>query len=92
MRAGRGCYIPVNVGYEALALRWIYATTVAAPGSPELEKLIKQIVDNLAAFRSGAFGVEETTVDINAGYPDVTEKYLCMGIESTLPPMERTSR
>ncbi len=72
-------YIPVNVGYEALALRWIYATTVAAPGSPELEKLIKQIVDDLAAFRSGAFGVEETTVDIDADCPEVTEKYLCMG-------------
>jgi hypothetical protein len=85
-------FLPIKVGAEAQALRWIYDHVTTGSGSASTEALIMQITGELATYRTASFGgVEEIVIGpVADGCPAITRPYLCLGDWDELLPTDGT--
>jgi hypothetical protein len=83
-------YVPINIGYERIALRWIYGRVIASKLSAPVEEAFDTIVNDLEAYRSEWFGVEETGIDVDDVCPEYEEKTVCLARWSELLPTDGT--
>lgn len=88
-------FLPIRLGFEELALRWLLTRQTAAggTGSP-VEIRIKELVDEIQNFRTKNFGgLEEITVGSPTGTPPcpmVENPYICLGYWEELLPTDGT--
>jgi hypothetical protein len=81
-------FLPVRIGAEAEALRWIYQLSTGNPAYASIERYIKLAVAQLADYRRRSFGSENEIVihPTLGGCPPTEQRWLCMGEwEETLP-------
>lgn len=82
-------FLPVRVGLEDQALRWIYQLTAQAPLFTGTNDFITEIVTQLNDYREANFGSagEVVVTGSNDGScPDTSEPFLCLGQwEESLP-------
>ena len=85
-------YIPVRVGSERLALRWILGGVVEQQLDPSVEAVIKAVADDLASFRTQHFGgpTESHLSRDDTDCPDHDEAFMCLGRWRELVPADGT--
>jgi hypothetical protein len=82
-------YLPIKIGYEHLALRWIFGKSMDTLDEAK-ESVFNKIINDLNTFRDTHFGPKETNI-VNAGEcGNLTEKYLCLGRWNDLLPTDGT--
>ncbi len=83
-------YLPVRVGMEHLALRWIFGKTVAVSLSKEVESRFNALVTDLRKFRSDVLGAVDEVVDLTKVCQEAPEKYRCLATWNELMPTDGT--
>jgi hypothetical protein len=84
-------YLPIKIGNEMTALRWIFGRAVDHQLDPEKEAAFQQVVDELSAYRTEHFGdPSEATIDPQGDCGIVTEKVICLGQWTELLPTDGT--
>ena len=56
-------YLPVRLGMERLALRWIFGKAVAIPLAKEVERRFDDVIEDLRKFRGNVLGAPEELYD-----------------------------
>lgn len=85
-------FLPIRVGAEEVALRWIFTQSLAA-ASPAVEAWIKRIVNELDNYRSTTFGDATETIigkPTTDACPPHTEIFKCMAEWEELLPTDGT--
>ena len=78
-------YVPIKLGYERLALRWIITKSMTSI-DPQKESIIGNIISDLNSFRNTNFGPTETTIVSSPTGDELIEKFLMLGRwNETLP-------
>jgi hypothetical protein len=84
-------YLPVKLGFEQLALRWIFGQTTETPLSAELEATFAKLQKELNDYRRLNFGDErETVIQPDGTSPKFEEKSLYLGQWTELMPTDGT--
>jgi hypothetical protein len=83
-------YLPVRVGMEQLALRWIFGKAVAVPLASEVEARFTAIVDDLRAYRNDVLGAPDEIVALDTPCKPVPEKFACLASWAELMPTDGT--
>jgi hypothetical protein len=94
-------YIPVKVGFELVALRWIFDKVMSHKSDAKKEAAFAKIVKELESFRTSSFGDKlETaitgTVESHTEHADddtcpvYEEKFLCLGHWHEVMPTDGT--
>jgi len=83
-------YLPVKVGMESLALRWIFGKTLAVPLSREVESRFDALVDDLRTFRSDVLGAIDEVAELTEECQEAPEKYRCLATWNELMPTDGT--
>jgi hypothetical protein len=85
-------YLPIKVGAEAQALRWIYDQVTTGQGSAATETLITTITSDLDTFRKTNFGsTDELELGtVTDGCPAITRPYMCLGRWEDFVPTDGT--
>jgi hypothetical protein len=83
-------YLPVRVGMEQLALRWIYGKALAVPLQQQVEKRFQGVIDELKKFRMDILGSADELAEITDPCQDVPEKYRCVARWNELLPTDGT--
>ncbi len=82
-------YLPIKLGFEQLALRWIFGQTTSTPLSPEYEATIARLQKELTDYRRTNFGDERETLIQSEG-SIFEERSLSLGWWSELLPTDGT--
>jgi hypothetical protein len=84
-------YLPVKIGNEAKALRWIFGNSMK-PLASNQEGVFSNIIKDLESFRSSYFGPSETNIVSGTGGSNDTlnEKYIVLGQWTELIPTDGT--
>jgi hypothetical protein len=83
-------YLPVRVGMEKVALRWIFGKAGARLVHPAVEKRFDQIIEDLSAFRTEFFGAPEEVVEVDDECESVQELFKCLAEWTELLPTDGT--
>ena len=83
-------YLPVRVGMERVALRWIYGKSVVRALEAELESVFDGIEADLAKYRTEAFGDPKELPELTAECVEVPDKFYCLGKWTELMPTDGT--
>ena len=83
-------YLPVRVGMEKLALRWIHGKSVAVPMASSVEARFDEIVDDLRKFRADVLGAVDEVVELDAPCKEAPEKFVCMASWTEVMPTDGT--
>ncbi|MCZ7434835.1 hypothetical protein O7598_00330 [Micromonospora sp. WMMC241] len=83
-------YLPVRAGMELAALRWIFGKAVATRLSGEVERILADFVDELAAFRTDHLGTADEMPELTTECQEVPEKVYCLAKWSELMPTDGT--
>jgi len=85
-------YLPVKLGYERIALRWIFGKSIS-PLNPPKEAIFTKIVQDIETFRTTNFGSKETNI-INEGNNldggELKEKFITLGRWTEMLPTDGT--
>jgi hypothetical protein len=83
-------YIPINIGYEEIALRWIFGRVVSSTLPPRYEAAFDAVVADLNEYRNKWFGAEEVGINPEDECPEYNEKTICLARWSELLPTDGT--
>jgi len=84
-------YIPVRIGFERQALRWICGGVVDTPLEPATEAAFDRLINDLRRFRIDSFGdAYEAPIEPIAGKDQLTERFLCLARWSERIPTDGT--
>jgi hypothetical protein len=83
-------YLPVRVGMERLALRWIFGKAVVVPLASEVENRFDVIVNDLRTFRQKVLGAPEEVVELTEACQEAKESFYCLAKWSELMPTDGT--
>ncbi|MFY9264587.1 MAG: hypothetical protein WAO61_04075 [Solirubrobacterales bacterium] len=82
-------YLPIKVGFEDVALRWIYDRVMFGKASASTEQLISRVTNDLDGYRKQNFGSRDEIVlgsPNNGNCATASEKFTCLGKwEETIP-------
>jgi hypothetical protein len=83
-------YLPIRIGFERPALRWIHGKVVTGPLDVASERAFDRVEGELSDFREHNFGssTETSILDavVDGGCPVFEERFICMGTwEEQLP-------
>lgn len=83
-------YLPVRVGMEVHALRWIHGKAVARPLSAPIEARFAEIVDDLRKFRADVIGAADEVAELERPCQRAPEPFACLAEWSELMPTDGT--
>lgn len=83
-------YLPVRVGMERLALRWIFGKAVAVGLAPEIETQFEKIEEDLNRYRGNKFGSPSEIIELDRECRDFEEKVYCVSKWRELMPTDGT--
>jgi hypothetical protein len=85
-------YVPVKIGFERMALRWIFGKQVQTPLGADVEAAFTRFEEELVTYRKRYFGDErETGIESRVGDCDAwSEKYLCLAQWTDVLPTDGT--
>lgn len=83
-------YLPVKVGMERFALRWIFGKTLAVPLAKEVESRFDVLVDDLRKFRLDELGAVDEVAELTKECQEAPEKYRCLATWIELMPTDGT--
>jgi hypothetical protein len=83
-------FLPVRVGMERVALRWIYGKTVTQVLSAEVESVFDGIEADLEQYRTDTFGDRAELPELAAECVDIPDKFYCLGKWAELMPTDGT--
>lgn len=84
-------YLPIKLGFEQQALRWIFGQATTTPLSPEYEVTFARLQKELSDYRRLNFGDErETVIQPDGTSPRFEEKSLFLGQWTELLPTDGT--
>jgi hypothetical protein len=83
-------YLPVKVGMEQLALRWIFGKTVAFPLVKGIEDRFTALITELRKFRRDVLGAVDEVVDLAKECQEAPEKFRCLATWTELMPTDGT--
>jgi hypothetical protein len=85
-------YVPVKIGFERMALRWIFGKQVQTPLSAAIEAAFTKLEAELKSYRQTNFGDERET-GLDTGTADCAtwnEKFLCLARWTDVLPTDGT--
>jgi hypothetical protein len=71
-------YLPVRLGYELQALRWIFGKAVDTPLETEIEASFDQLIKELGAYRQQQFGAEGELAPLTTPCQPVADLFACL--------------
>jgi hypothetical protein len=83
-------YLPVRVGMELFALRWIHGKAVAKPLSAAVEKRFAEVIADLRKYRAEILGAEEEVAELERPCQPAPEPFACLGEWTELMPTDGT--
>jgi hypothetical protein len=83
-------YLPVKVGMERLALRWIFGKSLAVPLAPEVESRFDTLIKDLSKFRLDVLGAVDEVTELTNECQEAPEKYRCLATWDELMPTDGT--
>jgi hypothetical protein len=84
-------YVPVKIGFELMALRWIFGKQIHTKLDAAKEKAFTRVLKDLDDFRKQHFGdASETSLSSDGGCADLSEKYICLGEWNEVIPTDGT--
>ncbi len=83
-------YLPMKVGMELLALRWIFGKTLAVPLAKEVESRFDVLVEDLRKFRLDELGAVDEVAVLTKECQEAPEKYRCLATWDELMPTDGT--
>ena len=85
-------YLPVKLGYERIALRWIFGKSIS-PLDPQKEAIFEKIIKDIETFRNSNFGINETNIVDGGNNPEggeLKEKFITLGRWTEMLPTDGT--
>ena len=83
-------YLPVRVGMERLALRWIFGKTVENKLEAEIENQFDEIEKDIKKYRKTMFGSSSEIIELDKECKDFEEKFDCIAKWQDLMPTDGT--
>jgi hypothetical protein len=83
-------YLPVRLGMEKVALRWIFAKAGAHLVHPAVERRFDEIVEDLRAFRTEFLGAPEEVVELDEPCQSAAELFKCLAEWTEVLPTDGT--
>lgn len=83
-------YLPIRVGMERIALRWIFGKVVGTKLAKEVEDRFDAIEEDLRQYRQDTFGDEAESMTLDVPCKKFDEKALCLARWTEVLPTDGT--
>lgn len=83
-------YLPIRVGMEQQALRWIYGKSHTRPLAKLVEARFKEVVNDLRKFRADVLGSADEAPELAVPCQETADPFSCLAVWNELMPTDGT--
>jgi hypothetical protein len=83
-------YLPIRVGMERLALRWIFGKSIAGALDKQAEASFDKLIKDISDYRAGSFGDESEVAFGDGDCPSIKDSFQCLATWGDLMPTDGT--